>query len=269
MFAPEDLRRHAGKFYGKYAGEVTSNEDEAHLGRVRVRVPTIFREGPVWARPCFPPGHFFVPPVGAKVWIEFEAGDTRFPLWVGVYHPSSTIPPEAARSPPDNRVVHTPSGHTIELLDQEGEEKVLIRHKGDAFLVLDKDGGVVLSNKNGSHLHLNAKDGGATFVEEHGHMLTMGASGAVLVNKDGAMLELRGNSARLMAADVLLQATNVALGANATEPTLLGNTFAQMWNAFLLHTHPSAMGPTGPAIPVPPVGPLTPMTGLTSSVVVK
>src|SRR5262245_27429655 len=104
----EDLRRHAGKFYGKYSGTVTDNADKNFFGRIKVTVPTVFGDGvEVSARPCFAYGHFFVPPVGAQVWVEFEAGDTNYPLWVGTWYPDGKAPTEAAISPPDNRVIQT------------------------------------------------------------------------------------------------------------------------------------------------------------------
>lgn len=268
MLLNEDLRRHAGKFYGKYAAEVSANEDPQHQGRIHVRVPSVFQDNtPVRARPCFTSGHFFVPPVGAKVWVEFEAGDTRYPLWVGTFYPVDTAPEPALQSPPDTRVIHTPSGHTIEFWDQDGEEKVVIRHKDDAFIALDRDGGVLVSNKNGSHLFLDAKDGKATFMEEHGNLLTFSNDGAVLVGKDGAMVELKGDTARLMAAKILLQGTTVALGEGAAQPTILGTTFSSMWTSFITHTHATAVGLSGP--PVPPVLTLEAMMALTSAVVVK
>src|SRR5438093_1586430 len=111
----EDLKRHAGKFYGKYSGEVTDNHDDDFFGRIKVKVPSVFgADVEVRARPCFPYGHFFVPPVGAKVWVEFEAGNTSYPLWVGTWYPQGKTPQPAAMAPPDNRVIQTASGHTIE-----------------------------------------------------------------------------------------------------------------------------------------------------------
>src|SRR5690242_14382413 len=43
-----------------------------------------------WAMPCVPiagkqMGTFFVPQVGAGVWVEFEQGDPDYPVWVGGY----------------------------------------------------------------------------------------------------------------------------------------------------------------------------------------
>ena len=66
------------------------------------------------ARPCFTSGHFFVPPAGAGVWVEFEAGDPGYPLWVGTWYPPEDVPPEAAAGHA-HRVVHSPSGHALAL----------------------------------------------------------------------------------------------------------------------------------------------------------
>jgi hypothetical protein len=271
-----DHQRQGRKFYGKYSGEVVDNSDDRTSGRITVTVPSIF--GPemnVVARPCFPTAHFFVPPVGAKVWVEFEAGDPSYPIWVGIWYATDQIPPEAAVSPPDNRVIQTPSGHTIEIDDTQDDERIVIRHKINSFISIDKDGNVLLSNQEGSHLHLNAADGNATFMEQHGNLLTMNDQGATLVNKDGTTLEMKGGNIRVIgsgsvqiaANDVSINAAGIGLGEQAMEPAVLGQTFSSMWNQFILHTHPTAVGPTGPGIP--PGLPLAPGTGLSMNVKVK
>jgi len=255
MSAHPDLDRHIGKFYGKYSGVVTAVEDDDHLGRITVKVPAVLgTEVAVLARPCLPFGHSFVPPVGAKVWVEFEAGNPSFPLWVGCWYPTGTTPTEAAVQPPENRVIQTPSGHTIEMLDTAGEEKITIRHKGNAFLSIDKNGSVLISNSKGSHIYLNAEDEEATFVEQHGHLIAMTADAVMITNKDGSFVELKGGKARVVAADglqvtaksITLDGGSISLGANATEPVILGNAFALAWG---MHTHPTALGPSGPPIP--------------------
>lgn len=265
----EDLRRHAGKYYGKFSGDVTDNEDATQMGKIVVKVPTVF--GPdieVTARPCLPYGHFFVPPVGAKVWVEFEAGDTDHPIWVGVWYPSGTAPEPARISPPDNRVIQTNSGHTIEIKDVAGAERILIKHKDNAFLSLDEKGSVVLSNKNGSHVHLDADAGNATFVEQHGNSVTLSEQGMALVNKDGTTVNITGATVHVIATNAVIESTNTALGKGASEPTLMGNAFKTLWTALQTHVHPSAMGPTSPSASLAPLM-LLPGVHLTSSVLVK
>jgi Type VI secretion system/phage-baseplate injector OB domain len=261
MLLDADLERHVGKYYGKYSGEVSDNQDEQHTGCITVKVPSL-ENIEVYARPCLPYGHFFVPAVGTQVWIEFEGGDVNFPIWVGCWYPEGAAPPEASIKPPDNRVILTASGHTIELLDKEGEEKILIRHKNNAFITIDKKGSVLISNEKGSHLFLDAEGEKTTLVEQHGNTLIMRDGDLLLVNQDGATLELKGDLVRVLAANIALQGSSVALGQGAMEPTVLGQTFAPL---YLAHTHATAVGPSGP--PLPP--PTMPIPWLSSAVVVK
>lgn len=254
MFINPDLQRHANRVYGKYSGEVTANEDEEHMGRIMVRVPSVFGEVAVQARPCLPYAHFFVPHVGARVWVEFEAGDVNYPLWVGVWYPRDSAPAEAAASPPESRVLHTPSGHVVQFSDAEDDGKIVIRHKDNSFISIDHDGTVMIGNKNGSTLILNAKDGNLVLLEEHGNVLTMSADALVIANKDGAAVELKGNKANVIAAQIFLAGESVGLGASpAQQPTLMGTAFTALWTQFMTHTHATAMGPSGPPLPPAPL----------------
>lgn len=263
-----DLQRHVGKFYGKYSGLVADAPEPDASGTILIRVPAVLGpEAEVRARPCLPYGHFFIPDPGTPIWVEFEAGDLGYPLWVGCWYAAGTTPPETQDAPQTHRVIQMPSGHTIELSDEEGEEKIVIRHKDNAFVALQPDGSVIVSNKNGSNLFLNAEGGQTTLTAEQGHMVTMSDKGVVVVNNTGTVLELNGDTATVLAGNIVLSGTSVALGANAMEPTIMGTQFQTLWNMVVSHVHPSAMGPTGPA--TPPILPLIPGVHLTSSVVVK
>jgi len=265
----DDLRRHAGKFYGKYRGIVMENKDENFQGLLAVAVPSVFGEKAiVHAKACMPYGHFFVPPPETQVWVEFEEGDPKSPIWSGAWLPVKKAPVEAQMDPPDSRVIQTPAGHTIQIVDKEGEEKIIIRHAKDAFVSIDAKGSVLLSNANGSHIHLDADGAKATIVEEHGNHFVMTDKGMLFVNNEGAALNITGDTVHINAAKAILAATNVALGANAAEPTIMGNAFSQLWMQMLLHVHPSAMGPTGPSPQLAALQ-LIPTTHLSSSVVVK
>jgi hypothetical protein len=259
--------RSGERWYGKYSGEVGGNEDPQKQGRVQVKVPTIFgADLQVWARPCFAYGHFFVPPVGAKVWVEFEAGDPQYPIWSGAWYPQANTPEESRVTPPDNRVIQTASGHTIELNDTSDSPKITIRHKDNSFVAIDDKGSVVVANKNGSTLYLNADQGEVSLFSEHGHMLSMKSGGIAIINKDQTSLDITGDTVRITAANIILDGGKVSLGTGASEATLLATQFQNLWTQFLVHTHPSAMGPTGPA--TPPL-PIIPLTHCTAAVLVK
>jgi hypothetical protein len=255
-----DLQRHVGKFYGKYSAEVVDDNDPQKLGRIKVKAPAVFPDPmTVWARPCFSPGHFFVPPVGAKVWVEFEAGDTSYPLWVGTWYPTGAVPPEADKAPPTGRVIHTPAGHVVELQDKSGDEKVVVRHKLNSFVSIDKKGSILAANQKGSYLFLNADKAEVSLTSEQGHMVTLGAKGITVVHKGGARVEvadgkvkISGSSAvQLTGNQVAIAGGAVALGGNPPQfGALMASPQFDAW--FMGHTHPTAVGPSGPAIPAGP-----------------
>ena len=270
------------RLYGKYRGFVVDNADPEQLGRLKVRVPSVLGNDVVagWAMPCVPyggdadQGFLFIPEVGAGVWVEFEEGDLEFPIWVGTFWSKPGGESELPRSngevqdPPTRKIIKTKKGHTIQFEDADGEEKIIIKHKDDSFISIDKNGSVIIGNQQGSTILLNAKDENMMLVEQHGNTLAMTEDGVVIVNKDGgAAVELSGDMARVAAKEIILQGSSVALGADAMEPTIMGQTFKIMWDTFIFHTHATALGPSGP--PVPPALPLAPVTHLTSAVVVK
>ncbi|MFP4598060.1 MAG: phage baseplate assembly protein V [Persicimonas sp.] len=86
------------KFYGKYRGKVEDNVDPLQMGRLRVSVPAVLGDGNVgWAMPCVAyagpgVGSFALPPVGANVWVEFEAGDPDRPIWAGCFWAEGEAP---------------------------------------------------------------------------------------------------------------------------------------------------------------------------------
>lgn len=76
-------------FYGKYRGKVENSIDPQGLARVQVSCPAVLGDATLaWAMPCLPgagPGVGFhaIPPVGAKIWVEFEGGNPDYPIWAG------------------------------------------------------------------------------------------------------------------------------------------------------------------------------------------
>jgi uncharacterized protein involved in type VI secretion and phage assembly len=78
------------RFYGKYRGTVSDNSDPTNRGRLQVKVPAVMGDTAVWAMPCVPyagdgVGFFALPEPGTGVWVEFEAGHPRHPIWVGCF----------------------------------------------------------------------------------------------------------------------------------------------------------------------------------------
>jgi hypothetical protein len=92
------------QYFGKYAGRVLPHDelpdDAAKRGEIRVMVPGLLEEDPqgkprpleVTAKPCFPPGFFFIPEPGDRVYLEFVAGEIDFPIWTGIWYPDGLSP---------------------------------------------------------------------------------------------------------------------------------------------------------------------------------
>ena len=110
-------------FFGKYRGKVENNIDPLQLGRVQVSVPAVLGRGKLsWAMPCAPMagsgvGLFLVPPVGANVWVEFEGGNTEFPILAGCFWGTGEVP--AAPALAQMKVLKT-DGITITISDLPG-----------------------------------------------------------------------------------------------------------------------------------------------------
>jgi hypothetical protein len=135
-------------FYGKYRGTITDNKDPLMQGRIRAKVPSIFGDQETgWALPCSPyagkgVGFFFVPPVGANVWIEFEEGNTDNPIWAGCFWGVGEAPKMPAL--PDFKVIKTDFAN-ITINDLSGAGGVTIETTNGLKIVMNMTG-IELSN---------------------------------------------------------------------------------------------------------------------------
>ena len=127
-------------FFGKYRGQVADNDDPLKRGRLRVRVPAVLNEVEVWALPCVPYagpslGFYFMPEVGAVVWVEFEAGDTNVPIWSGFMWNDGDVP--SADAKPDIKFIRTKK-FTLRIDDSNGE--------------------IIIENDSGSQIKITAQE---------------------------------------------------------------------------------------------------------------
>ena len=123
--ALDALERDADRFYGKYRGIVADNQDPLQIGRLQAMVPEVLGETPSgWALPCAPyagtaSGFYAIPPIGAGVWIEFEAGDTSRPIWSGAWWATGEVPMDETGAPstPTRKILRTEFGLMVALDD--------------------------------------------------------------------------------------------------------------------------------------------------------
>jgi phage baseplate assembly protein gpV len=246
------IAANADRHYGKYRGSVVDNQDPDGRGRLKLQVPSLLGDQTTdWALPCFPfggadqVGTYFVPPVGALVWVEFEQGDLSFPIWSGTYWTGGVSAPanESAK-----RIVRTPFGHTLEFDDSDGSEKVRIVHGGDGnpSAVFDENGGITITDKQGAQIHLDA-DGSQLVVQDaNGNTITLSQSGTSVEDSNGHSITMDPSGAKISATQIVLDGTMVMLGGSGGEPVIKGQSFLQF---FMTHVHPTAVGPSGPPIP--------------------
>jgi hypothetical protein len=117
--------QHADRFYGKYRGTVADNNDPQSQGRIQAKVPAVLNDVQSgWAYPCAPyvgsgSGLYAIPPVGAGVWIEFEAGDPSRPIWSGGWWGDNDVPQDEGATPskPGRKILRTDQNLLVSLDD--------------------------------------------------------------------------------------------------------------------------------------------------------
>jgi hypothetical protein len=131
----------------KFRGVVVDNLDPQQIGRLKVKVPSLLGEEAVFAMPCVPyagpsVGFLALPPVGANVWVDFEAGDVTRPVWSGCFWGPGEAPPEAGR--PETSFFKTTQA-ILRLEDQSGGTGFAVEVNGVA-LALGKNSQIELRN---------------------------------------------------------------------------------------------------------------------------
>lgn len=122
-----------GRYFGKYRGLVASNQqDPTRRGRIEVTVPAVLGDQTVWAMPCVPyagkgVGFHMLPPAGAGVWVEFEAGDPSYPIWAGCFWAADDVAADDETAAV--KFIRTDK-FTIRIDDQTGQ--LVIQHNSGA-----------------------------------------------------------------------------------------------------------------------------------------
>jgi hypothetical protein len=167
------VERVEGRYFGKYRGEVTRNDDPDSLGRVKARVPRLFGDEETgWALPAFPyggkreQGFFVVPDVGSSIWVEFEEGYLSHPIWSGVWYGSGELPESAS---PAKKVLKTKSGHKLVLDDDGGS--IEITDSNDNSVMMDSG---TIRIKAGSAVKIVVEAPQIELVENATHPLVFG-----------------------------------------------------------------------------------------------
>jgi uncharacterized protein involved in type VI secretion and phage assembly len=149
------------RFYGKYRGTVVQNLDPELRGRIMCEVPDVLGLVPSsWceasvplAGPTGPPmGAYFVPPIGAGVWIEFEQGDPNKPVWTGCRFAPSNPPTLALAGLPTSPsiVFQTLLQNALIISDLPGPTGGIMLKSTTGAMLIVNDTGIYLSNGKGA-----------------------------------------------------------------------------------------------------------------------
>lgn len=167
---------------GPWKGVVEQRTDPERKGRLKVRVAGFFDTIPVedlpWLWPdtsaCVGAGFFFIPPVGAVVWVTFENADCEYGKWSGGWWGKDEIPegkgvtahrqwPTSffggrhsdgvlalekasgvkAEDAPDNFAFVSPLQKRLELDDRGTRERIVLADRHDNFLWINSEDGVM------------------------------------------------------------------------------------------------------------------------------
>lgn len=149
------------KYYGKYRGTVLNNVDPMQIGRLQVQVPDVAGLIPAtWAMPCFPlsgkqMGAYMIPQIGAGVWVEFEQGDSDYPVWSGCWYGSAAeVPALALAGNPASPsiVLQTGLQNSIVVSDLPGPTGGIMLKSTTGATIIVNDTGIYIQNGKGASL---------------------------------------------------------------------------------------------------------------------
>jgi len=152
------------RYYGKYRGTVFNNVDLEFRGRIMALVPDVLGVIPSsWCEACVPlsgpsgpaMGAYFVPPMEAAVWIEFEQGDPSYPIFAGCrFAFPADVPPLSKVGLPisPNIVLQTAGQNTLVISDLPGPTGgIMLKSTTGATLIVN-DTGIYIQNGKGASL---------------------------------------------------------------------------------------------------------------------
>lgn len=244
----EQFGTEVSKHFGKYPGLVLENgppEGAKHRGEILVQLSGLLEEDPadptgatqrqmeVLAKPCLPPGFFFVPEPGDRVWVEFAAGVIDEPLWSGVWYPSDQSPktPDGDAPTEFQKVIRTKKEHVVLLDNTDGKERVVVLDGKNKNRITCDSKGMILEDANGNKVTLGPN--GIELADKNKNTLTMSSSGIVL------------ESAGKKKVEVGSTAVKVSDGVGGTQPVAL----APLLDWLASHQHVGNMGAPTPVLP--------------------
>ena len=175
---------------------VMENADPENLGRIRVQFPWQPTAYSPWIRIAQPhsganKGFHFIPELGEEVMVGFEGSNVEMPFVMGSLYNGSGKVDEFTTEKNDAKVIRTRSGHTIELNDTEGEEKINIYDNEGSIITFDTANKSLIIN-SAENIDIAAKNINISAEEN----IVVGAKGNIDIAAEGDLNEqAKGNVA--------------------------------------------------------------------------
>lgn len=134
-----------GRMYSIYRGEVANNEDPEFRGRVKVKCRAAYGDDVYhyWALPMGiasgSPALWMIPNVGDAIWVQFEGGDPRYPVYSHGWFLDNKAPQSAKvnGNKIDATVLQSKSGHRI-VMNDKGKTVTISNASGLKIVLTDK-----------------------------------------------------------------------------------------------------------------------------------
>ncbi len=195
---------------------VMENADPETLGRIRVQFPWQAATYSPWIRIAQPhsganKGFHFIPEIGEEVMVGFEGNNVEMPFVIGSLYNGTLKVDEFTTDTNDAKVIRTRSGHTIELNDKDGEEKINIYDNEGSIITFDTANKSLIIN-SAENIDIAAKNINISAEEN----IVMGAKGNVDIAAEGDLNnQAKGNVAIQSDGDTTVKST----GATTLEAT--------------------------------------------------
>jgi len=274
----------------KYIAKVVANNDSEFRGRIKVTCADLTGDPeavlPGWIEPLLDWGWFYVPDVDEHVEIEgvVSTDDDEVPgqsmimnpqiTWRGkrFYHEAEEAPTpvhddfKQETTYGKRRGFATPNGHILMFDDTDGAQQVRLtwHAKEDnedkySYIAFDADGSVVMQNKTGSLVYIDAKNGAITIVDENGNLIASDEVGLRLIDKHGNIIDMKQGAIQILGQKAVtvsckncdLKAGSVNLGDGADQPIIRGTEW-YAWAETHIHTSGGSGSPSSPPTVTPP-----------------
>ncbi|MCW3788868.1 type VI secretion system Vgr family protein [Plebeiibacterium sediminum] len=202
---------------------VMENADPETLGRIRVQFPWQTSAYSPWIRIAQPhgganKGFHFIPELGEEVMVGFEGNNVEMPFVIGSLYNGTLKVDEFTTENNDAKVIRTRSGHTIELNDKNGEEKINIYDNEGSVITFDTANKSLIIN-SAENIDIAAKNINISAEEN----IVMGAKGNIDIAAEGDLnKQAKGNVVIQSDGDVTVNAGGAATVAAKTDAAMSG-----------------------------------------------